>query len=101
MRRKTRKKIMITLTLLIVMAIIATKGAVDGSSTEAFYTNMINVLYGTNHTVRPDECGRDWTYFHYIATETATVLILQVLHGVFSVYAFIKLWKKNNNTLTV
>jgi len=87
--------------LCIFVTILAVEGTVDGSPTEAFYTKMINAFYGTNHTGRPEECGRDWTYFHYIATETAVVLILQVINGIFSVVAFVKLWKKGRNSLTV
>ena len=71
------------------------------SPSEAVFAQMINAFYGTNHTGRPRECGRDWTYFHYIATETAIVLILQLINSIFSVVAFMKLWKKGKNSLTV
>jgi len=75
--------------------------ATTTATSEVVYAHMINAFYGTNHTGRPSECGRDWTYFHYIATETAIVLILQILNGIFSVVTFMKWRKKPKSSLVL
>jgi len=93
-------KMMITLILIFVITLVAGEATTTGT-TEKVYTQMINAIYGTNHTGRPRECGRDWTYFHYIATETAIVLILQVLNGIFSVVTFIKWRNKQKSSLVL
>jgi len=89
--------ISVVIRVIMAMIIIAPKAA----KAESFHTKVINALYGTNHTERPDECGRDWTYFHYIASEVAAVIALELLHGIFIVTACIKLWKRNNPTLNI
>jgi len=68
---------------------------------EDFHTKIINAFYGTNHTEWSDECGRDWTYFHYIASELTVVIALELVHIIFAIVAFMKLWKKNISTLSM
>jgi len=82
------------------MMILVAGETTTTDTSEKVYAQVINTLYGTNHTGRPNECGRDWTYFHYIATETAIVLILQILNGIFSVVTFIK-WKNKQKSSLV
>ena len=74
---------------------------VQGSPTENFYANLINTFYGTNHTGRPLECGRDWTYYHYLATQMLIQLLLTISHIALSVTLFVKLWRHSGKTLKV
>jgi len=87
--------------LCILVTALALGATADGSPTEVFYAKLINAFYGSNHTGRPVECGRDWTYFHYIATESGIILIIQIIHVVFSVTAFVKLWRRGGKSLNV
>jgi len=87
--------------VLIFVTILVAGEATTTATSETVYAHMINAFYGTNHTGRSSECGRDWTYFHYIATETAIVLILQVLNGIFSVVTFIKWRNKQKSSLVI
>jgi len=65
---------------------------------EDFHTKIINAFYGTNHT-EWSECGRDQTYFHYIASELTIVIALELIHIIVAIVALVKLWKKNGSTL--
>ena len=85
--------------MLVFVMILVVGEATTTATSEVVHAQMINAFYGTNHTGRPSECGRDWTYFHYIATETVIVLILQVLNGIFSVVTFIKWRNKQKSSL--
>jgi len=67
---------------------------------EDFHTSIINAFYGTNHT-EWSECGRDQTYFHYIASELTIVIALELIHIIVAIVAFIKLWKRNVSTLSM
>jgi len=71
----------------------------QGSPTETFYAGLINTFYGTNHTGRPLECGRDWTYYHYLATQMLIQIILTIGHIMLSVTFFVKLWRRGGKTL--
>jgi len=75
--------------------------SVEGSPTEAFYAGVINAFYGTNHTGRPLECGRDWTYYHYVATQMLINLFLTIGHIMLSIAFFVKLWRRGGRTLHV
>jgi len=73
----------------------------EGSASEQFYASVINTFYGTNHTGRPLECGRDWTYYHYLATEVLIQIVLSVIHMGLTITFFVKLWKRNGKTLKI
>jgi len=83
----------------IVVAVVTNWSQV--TKAEDFHTKVINALYGTNHTGWPDECGRDWTYFHYIASELTAVIALEIVHIIFVIVACTKLWKKNGSILKI
>jgi len=68
---------------------------------EDFHSSIINAFYGTNHTEWSDECGRDQTYFHYIASELTIVIALELIHILVTIVAFVKLWKRNISTLSM
>jgi len=73
----------------------------EGSPSENFYASLINTFYGTNHTGRPLECGRDWTYYHYLVTQMLIQILLTVLHIILTITFFVKLWKRNGKTLKI
>jgi len=68
---------------------------------EDFHSSIINAFYGTNHTKWSDECGRDQTYFHYIASELMIVIALELIYIIIAIVAFVKLWKRNVSTLSM
>jgi len=73
----------------------------QGSPTEYFYAGLINAFYGTNHTGRPLECGRDWTYYHYLATQMLIQLVLTISHIIITILLFVKLWRRGERSLRV
>ena len=68
---------------------------------EDFHSSIINAFYGTNRTEWTDECGRDQTYFHYIASELMIVIALELIYIIIAIVAFVKLWKRNVSTLSM
>jgi len=91
----------VLLIIAVLVAPLAIGTTVSGSPTEAFYAGIINSFYGTNHTGRPVECGRDWTYYHYLATEMLVTLIVMLIHMTMSIIFFVKLWRRGGKTLSV
>jgi len=73
----------------------------QGSPSENFYAGLINAFYGTNHTGRPLECGRDWTYYHYLATQMLVLLLISISHVIITITLFVKLWRRGKKTLRV
>ena len=66
---------------------------------EDFHTKIMNAFYGANHTEWSDECGRDQTYFHYIASEVTILIALELIHIITAIVTLVKLWKKDVSTL--
>jgi len=88
--------------LFVILAAPVIYGATaEGSPSENFYASLINTFYGTNHTGRPLECGRDWTYYHYLATQLLIQISLTVLHVILTIFFFVKLWRRDKKTLRV
>ena len=52
---------------------------------EHIATTIHNALSGTNHTVRPIECGRDPSHWSFIATFTIIFCLFQVVHLIFMI----------------
>ena len=101
---KFKKKKMITSLVLLVLLLagpVVFGATTSGSPTEKLYAGIINAFYGTNHTGRPVECGRDWTYYHYLATQMLIQIVLTIGHIMLTVFVFVKLWRKGKSSLRV
>jgi len=102
---KLGKEVKMIVSLVLLFVILAGPvvfgATTQGSPTENFYAGLINAFYGTNHTGRPLECGRDWTYYHYLATQMLVQLILTMSHIIITIILFVKLWRRGEKSLRV
>ena len=90
---------MVRINVVICLIVAVMTHRLRDAKAEDFHTKIMNAFYGTNHTEWSDECSRDQTYFHYIASELTIVIALELIHFIVAIIVCVKLWKKDVSTL--